>query len=165
MSLIQTAERDFLVVFYQELFVIFGNSLVKPRWNFRAPERVINQKMRVFVKNRRVIPRVVALGGEDDVINVLAGLKITGSPFDNPEPLVGFFVSKDDDARRNRRVEIHAREKLRENVAELFELGRHAAQIFLVRVDDELKILRLYSEPVVFRRNNQARRRQKRADQ
>src|SRR5215207_5958377 len=136
MRVIQTAERDFLVVFDQKLLVIFGDSLVKPRRNFRAPKAVIDQKMRVLVKNRRIILRLAALGGQNDVIDVVAGLKITGSPFDYAKLLVGFFVAKDDDARRNRRIEIHAREKLRKNAAKLFELGRRAQQILFARIAD-----------------------------
>lgn len=57
------------------------------------------------------------------------------------------MILKDDDGRRNRRLNLQAREKQRERVAKLFELDCHLPHVAFSGVADEQEILDADARP------------------
>src|SRR5687768_12384597 len=157
MPALRHSELRLQFALHLERLVIFRQPLVEPGRNIRFPEVRVDDEVDVFVKDRPEGLRVGSAGREGYVIDVVAGLKISGDKIiDLPVAALRFerpvrpIALEHDDIGRYRSVKLRPCEKESERFTKLLKLGSDAADLFFGRVADQIKVLRSDLQPFVF---------------
>src|SRR5437870_9735097 len=75
----EVAEIDFLIVFYIKGAVVLGQSFVEPGRHPGPAHAVVDEQMDVLVKDGAEGILRSLLGGKRDVVDLVAGLEISGN--------------------------------------------------------------------------------------
>src|SRR5678815_3529356 len=128
MIALRQSKLDFLIGLDLKRRIIFRQSLVEPGGHLRLAEIRIHDEMNVFMKDRGICLRILALGRQRDVVDVLTGLKKSSDKgiylAVGPlwfEILVRRVVLKNDNICLDRRGQVHLAKQQAKGFAKLFE--------------------------------------------